>query len=236
MDLRRQIAIIRAWFPLLVVSVVLAAGAAFVVSSLLPKVYEAKATLIVGQSLSAVNPDYNQLLVSQRLSTTYAAVATTRPILETVIKQLGLGVTSDELLKRVRADAPLDSTLLTIAAQDADPARAAAIANALAEQLIAASPAIQGRQAEFQASIDADLKATQDQIDGDPGAGRDAQRAARPDGGAGRGPGDARGQAGQPPFDLRHAPLVLLQQRVQPAHRRRAGRGAPPRRSRRDRC
>jgi polysaccharide biosynthesis transport protein len=164
LDLRRQIAIIRAWFPLLVASVVLAAGAAFVVSGMLPKVYEAKATLIVGQSLSAVSPDYNQLLVSQRLSTTYAAVATTRPTLETVIGQLGLGVTGDELSKHVRADAPLDSTLLTIVAQDADPARAAAIANALAQQLIVASPAIQGRQAEFQASIDADLKAAQDQI------------------------------------------------------------------------
>lgn len=164
MDLRRQIAIVRAWFPLLVASVVLAAGAAFVVSSVLPKTYEAKATLIVGQSLSAVNPDYSQVLVSQRLSTTYAAVATKRPMLDAVIQQLDLGVNSDELLKRVRADAPLESTLLTIVAQDADPSRAAAIANALAEQLVAASPAIQGRQAEFQRSIDADLQGTQDQI------------------------------------------------------------------------
>ena len=166
MDLRRQIAIIRAWLPLLVASVLLAAAAAFVVSSLIPKVYEAKAKLIVGQSLSAANPNYDQLLVSQRLSTTYAAVATTRPILDAVIKQLGLDVTSDELSKHVRADAPLDSTLLTISAQDADPTHAAAIANALAGQLIAASPAIQGRQAEVQASIDADLKAAQDQIMG----------------------------------------------------------------------
>jgi succinoglycan biosynthesis transport protein ExoP len=55
--------------------------------------------------------------------------------------------------------------LLTIMAQDTDPARAAAIANALSDRLIAASPAIQGRQAEFQASIDADLRSTQDQID-----------------------------------------------------------------------
>ena len=144
MELRRQIAIIRAWLPLLIVAVLLAAGVAFAVSSQLPKAYEAKATLIVGQSLSAVNPDYTQILVSQRLSTTYATVATTRPILDAVIAQLGLGVTSDELLKQVRADAPLDSTLLSIVAQDADPARAAAIANALATQLIAASPAIQG--------------------------------------------------------------------------------------------
>jgi non-specific protein-tyrosine kinase len=164
-DLRRQIAIVRAWLPLLVVSVVLAAGLAFVVSSLQPKVYEANARLNVGQSLSTVNPDYNQLLVSQQLSTTYAAVATTRPILEAVIGQLGLGVTSQDLLKRVRADASPNSTLLTIVAQDTDPARAAAIANSMAGQLIAASPTIQGRQVEFQASIDAETKATQDQID-----------------------------------------------------------------------
>ena len=164
MDLRRQITIIRAWFPLLVVSVLLAAGAALAISSQLPKVYEAKATLNVGQSLSAVNPDYTQVLVSQNLSATYATVATTRPILDAAIAQLGLGVTSNDLLSHVRADAPVASTLLTITAQDPSPARAAAIANAIATQLIAASPAIQGRQAAFQASIDADLQATQDQI------------------------------------------------------------------------
>jgi len=163
-DLRRQIAIVRAWLPLLVASVVLSATAAFAVSSVLPKAYEAKSTLIVGQLLSAVNPDYSQVLVSQRLSTTYAAVATKGPTLDSVIQRLGLSVSSDELSQHVRVDAPLDSSLLTITAQDADPARAAAIANALAEQLIASSPAIQGRHAEFQASIDADLQATQDQF------------------------------------------------------------------------
>jgi polysaccharide biosynthesis transport protein len=163
-DLRRQLAIVRAWLPLLVACVLLAAGATFLVSSQLPKSYESTATLIVGQSLSAASPDYNQLLVSQRLSTTYASIATKRPILDSVIKQLGLELSSDELSTRVSANAPLDSTLLTITAQDADPSRAAAIANALAEQLIAASPAIQGRQVEFQKSIDADLQATQDQI------------------------------------------------------------------------
>ena len=94
MDLRRQIAIIRTWFPLLVVCAVLAAGAAFAISTVLPKTYEANATLIVGQSLSAASPDYTQLLVSQRLSTTYAAVATKRPILDAVIAQLDLSVTS----------------------------------------------------------------------------------------------------------------------------------------------
>lgn len=164
MDLRRQIAIIRAWFPLLVSCVALAAGVAFVFNSFLPNVYEAKATLIVGQSLSAVNPDYNQLLASQRLSTTYASVATTRPILDKVVKELGLGGSADELRGSIVVDIPQNNTLLTISARDGDPTRAADIANALADQLIAASPTIQGQQADVQTSIYADMKATQDQI------------------------------------------------------------------------
>jgi non-specific protein-tyrosine kinase len=163
-DLRRQIAIARAWFPLLVACVALAAGAAFLFTSQQPNVYEAKATLIVGQSLSSANPSTDQLLASQRLTTTYASIVTTRPILDAVVTKLRLDATADELRGRVVADTPLSNTFLTITVRDADPARAAAIANALTDQLIAASPAIAGRQAEFQASIDADLKATQDQI------------------------------------------------------------------------
>ncbi|MEA2538585.1 MAG: tyrosine-protein kinase [Chloroflexota bacterium] len=165
MPLRRQLHIVQTWWPLLVGSVVLAAAGAFVVSSLQPRVYQAEATLIVGQSLSGTNPDYTALLVSQRLSTTYATVATTRPLLENVIKQLGLSETPEDLAKRVSAEAPLDSTLLTIRAEDGDPARAAALANALASQLISASPAVQGREADLQASVEAGLKATQKQID-----------------------------------------------------------------------
>jgi non-specific protein-tyrosine kinase len=163
-DLRSQFRIVKTWWPLLVGSVVLAAGSAYLVTSVQPKVYEAESTLIVGQSLTGLGTDYSQLLVSQRLSTTYATVATTRPLLDKVIASLNLEGTADDLAQRVRADAPLDSTLLTIAAQDGDPVRAAAIANALAAELVAASPAVQGRQFDLQRSIDEDLQATQDQI------------------------------------------------------------------------
>ncbi len=95
-------ALARAWLPLMLVAAVVAGAAAFVVSNLQQKVYEAKATLIVGQALSAANPDYSQLLVAQNLSATYAAVAKTRPILESVIKDLGLETTPGELAKRVQ--------------------------------------------------------------------------------------------------------------------------------------
>jgi len=164
LDLRRQLVIVRRLLPLLILSVVLAGGIAFAGASLQPRVYESNATLIVGESLSASNPDYNQLLASQRLSKTYASLATTRPVLEKVISKLGLATTPDELLKKVRATAALDSTLLTITAQDGDPTRAAAIANTMADQLIAASPNLQGPQQDLRDSVQKDLTATQSLI------------------------------------------------------------------------
>ena len=164
MDLRRQLAVARTWLPLLVASVVLAGAAAFLVTSQMQKVYEAQATLIVGQSLSSANPDYTQLLASQRLSATYASIATTRPLLGNVATKLGLAETPDQIASRVRAEAALESALLTVTAQDSDPARAAALANAVAAELIAASPAVQGRASDFQASVDEQIKSTQAQI------------------------------------------------------------------------
>jgi non-specific protein-tyrosine kinase len=165
-DLRRLITIVRAWLPLMVVATVLAGAAAFVVSSLQPKVYEGRAQLIVGQSLSAANPDYTQLLVAEGLSETYAAVAKTRPILEGVIEELGLRDTPEALATRVSVNAVQNTSFLVISARDTDPVRAAAIANEIGDRLIAASPAIQGVGAsDLQASIERDLEAIRSLID-----------------------------------------------------------------------
>ncbi|MHB8398585.1 MAG: tyrosine-protein kinase domain-containing protein [Candidatus Limnocylindrales bacterium] len=164
MELRHQLAVLRSWFWLLVASALLAGGAAYLVSSALPKVYEGNVTLIVGQSLQAANPDINSLLASQRLSQTYASLATTTPLLQQVIDKEHLGITPTDFIKRVTATAATDSTLVHITVQDGDPVRAAALANDLAAALIAASPAIAGRDTQVQHFIDADLLATQQQI------------------------------------------------------------------------
>jgi non-specific protein-tyrosine kinase len=165
-DLRRLLVVARTWLPLIVISTVLAGGAAFVVSSLQHKVYEGRATMIVGQSLLAANPDANQLQVAQGLSETYAAIAKTRPILERVIQDLSLEDSPDQLAERVRVEAPRGTSFLIITARDTDPVLAAAIANGLGNQLIAASPAIQGgTSGEQPGDIEEDLAATRDLIE-----------------------------------------------------------------------
>ena len=163
MDRHRELAIIRARLPLIIACVVLAAAGAFLFSNVQAKVYEARATLIVGNSISA-NPDYTGLLVSQQLATTYATIATTRPVLEAVIAKVGLGTTPEELLKNINASTETGQPLVSITARDGDAARAAAIANALAEELIAKTPDVGGATAEARAAIARDIKATQDQI------------------------------------------------------------------------
>ena len=164
MDLHRLITMGRTWLPLMLVAAALAGAAGFIASSLQPKVYEARSTMIVGQALSTANPDYTQLLVAQNLSATYATIAHTRPMMAKVIDELHLDTTPDDLLGRVRVDAPTESTTLTITAQDTVAARAADIANALSTALIAATPQIQGHEEEFQKSVDEGLAATQDLI------------------------------------------------------------------------
>lgn len=164
MELQRIVFVLRRRaLPILLVGL-LAAGAAYAFASGLPKSYEAKATLIVGQSLTSANPDYNDLLASQRLSLTYASVATMRTTLEHVIDSLGLDVTYEQLKSRITADAPRDSTLINIRATDESPGLAAAIANAVAGETIAQSPAVQGQAADTQAFVTAQLNELRTQI------------------------------------------------------------------------
>lgn len=165
MDIRLQFSIVWRSKWLIALVCVLAGGVSYYITSLQPKIYEATATAIVGQSLNAVGLDINSLLASQRLSATYATIATTRPLLDRVIAKEGLNVSADALSKRVFSDAPLNSTLINVTVSDTSPDRAAAIANDIVNELIAASPTIQGRESGVQKFIDDEFAATQQDIE-----------------------------------------------------------------------
>ncbi len=140
--LRRQLGILRRSASLLALSVIAASVAAYVVSGFLPRVYESKTTLLVGQALTGDSPNYDQVLTSQRLSETYSRLATTRPIVTRVIERLRLEVTPAELLAAVTSQAAIDSLFVTITVRGSEAARTSDVANAFAEELIAASPQV----------------------------------------------------------------------------------------------
>jgi len=102
------------------------------VANRLPATYEAEARLLVGP-LSA---DKDTLSAAGAQARTYAALATTTPVLEAAARRSGLGGSAGAVRSRVRDVTASDVTrLISVRVRDRDPARAATIANALAEVL-----------------------------------------------------------------------------------------------------
>jgi capsular exopolysaccharide synthesis family protein len=142
MQPREQLALLLRGWRVIVVATVLAGALAYITTATMPKVYESQAKLIVAQSLNTPTPDINVLMASQRLTQTFAELATTRPLVQRVIDQLDLPDNADQLIARTTAQAAANSLYVTIAVRDSTPERAAATANALGAELIDAAPAI----------------------------------------------------------------------------------------------
>jgi len=119
---------------LLIFSVSAASLAAFLVASNIPETYESRTTLLVGQPFTS---NHDTLLADQLEAQTYAVLATTSPVLDKVIDEVGLDEASVSLASRVLAAAPGASNLVNIRVTDSNADRAADIANSVAAQLIA---------------------------------------------------------------------------------------------------
>jgi succinoglycan biosynthesis transport protein ExoP len=101
----------------------------FLVANRLPAAYEAEAVLLVGP-LSA---DKDTLSAAGAQARTYAALATTTPMLEATARRSGLGSSASAVRNKVHDVTASDVTrLISIRVRDREPARAATIANALA--------------------------------------------------------------------------------------------------------
>jgi succinoglycan biosynthesis transport protein ExoP len=151
------------WLLVVILLTAIGGGVAYAVSTVLPRTYRSETLLIVGGVLSAPGPSYDDLQISQNLSTVYAKLATTRPILERAIDRLDLDMTALDLVSRVEAEAGPGS-LVALAVEDSDAERAAALANSIAQELIAASPELTERQERAESLIASDLRTTDDQI------------------------------------------------------------------------
>jgi polysaccharide biosynthesis transport protein len=164
MDFRHRLRSFRTWAKWIVAATVIAAVAAYAVSGILPKVYEADARLVVGQALSSNNPDPNQFQTAQQLSAAYVSLAYDRPVLEAAMKRLGLDMPLVDFSKLVSVEAVRDLPFIDIVGRSADPAQAADIANAMAAELVALSPTLTGSQGDRVEFVDAGMRALETQI------------------------------------------------------------------------
>jgi capsular polysaccharide biosynthesis protein/Mrp family chromosome partitioning ATPase len=136
------IAVVKRWWWLLLVGAAIAALMGFLVSKRLPETYEAEAKILVGP----LSTDKDTIAAAGAQARTYAAIATTAPVLDAAARRVGL----ESIRSKIHGVTPSDVTrLISITARDGDPVRAAAIANALAAVLVdrAATGPLEGRLA-----------------------------------------------------------------------------------------
>ena len=164
MDIRHRLRLVRSWARWIIAGTLIAAIAAYLISGVLPKVYEADARLVVGQALSSNNPAPDQFATAQQLSAAYVALAGDRPVLESVMKRLNLNMTVDDFIGLVSVDSVRDLPFIDIVGRSSSPEEAAAIANAMADELVALSPTLSGSQGQLAEFVDAQMKAIEAQI------------------------------------------------------------------------
>jgi len=155
-ELIRYWRVVRRLAWLIVLCPVVAALAAGIISLQLPKIYEAKASLLVrpAQPLS-VDPGVAALTTDQILRT-YARLMTERPLLEKVISDLNLKTDPTTLSKQITVTPAPNTAILDVAVRDTDPVRAKDSANTLVNDFIAKIKDIQRTEAKAPTASSAD--------------------------------------------------------------------------------
>lgn len=135
MELKDFFAPLRKWWWLIAAATLVATLSSFVATRSQPFNYSAKAALMVGRSIQSTNPQDYELNASQQLGTTYANLAVRRTVKNATQAALGLAWLPEYTAKMVEGTGLLEITVI-----DTDPARAQAVANEVANQLILQTP------------------------------------------------------------------------------------------------
>ncbi len=141
MELQEYFIPLRRWWWLLLVSTLVAGFSSYLVTSQQQPVYRALTTLIIGRTIDDPNPNSGEFVLSQQLAAAYADIASREPVRNATMESLGL-----DWIPAYVARALPNSQLIEIQVTDTNPARAQAVANELANQLILRSPTGSGQE------------------------------------------------------------------------------------------
>lgn len=147
----------RSWWLIILATIISTVTAYFIVG-LVPAVYQARTTLLIGSTLSDPNPRSEEFSISYQLAREYASVAMREPVAEATKASLNM-------LALPEYEARPSTIFLVIVVTHTDPALAQKVANELARQLIILSPSTQYADPEKQAFIGDQLEEMQATIE-----------------------------------------------------------------------
>jgi len=135
-ELVHYLRLLRRWLWLLVAGVIVGAGAAYGVSQAMTPVYRASTTLLVNQTQTPGVIAYNDVLASERLTKTYGQLMRNAPVLDAVVDDLGLQMTSAELADMIHVSVVPDTQLLRLSVENTDSALASQLSNTISRTFI----------------------------------------------------------------------------------------------------
>lgn len=133
LDLRELFYMLRRRLWMIVTLPLVAAIVAGLVSVyVMEPVYSASTTMWVMKAEGAGQINYNDVLMNQKLTKTYAEVAKSRAVVADVIKTLGLPMTIKDFQEILTVTAVRDTEIISFTVQDTSPEMAARMADAVA--------------------------------------------------------------------------------------------------------
>ncbi len=136
LDLTSIMEIVKKWFFLIMIFMILGLAGAFLYNSTAILKYQSKTTLYVEPSVSSAGVDYQGILTNQKMVQTYAEIIKSRRVINKVIENLNLNLTYEELMDELTLSSATDTQIITVAIKDSSSVRAANIANEIANVLI----------------------------------------------------------------------------------------------------
>lgn len=134
MELREYLLILRKYWVLIVVTTVVGLAAGLGLSFLMTPEYQSKTQLYVSVRSDGSTGDLMQgANYSRQIVNSYVTVVSSSAVLDPVVEELGLDMTSSQLANYVTASSPSDSALINITASSSEPEQAAKIAETVGE-------------------------------------------------------------------------------------------------------
>jgi succinoglycan biosynthesis transport protein ExoP len=173
MELREYASVVWKWMWLIVLATVVAGAFSWLAVKDRPPVYQTSTTLMIGQTIEQVNPDYAEFYASERLAQTYAELIKREPILRATAAALGFSDPDTQwrsLQGHIAVSLVPGTQLMEIRVTDTDPQRAQLIADELARQLIRSVEATRPQDSDRQfieeqaATLPPKIQAAQDEI------------------------------------------------------------------------
>lgn len=129
--------VLRKWWLILLFVIIAGGTSYYVTDNYITPTYEAKAKLFIGKEADLLGEiSLGELQLDNKLVVDYRELLKTRLVTEEVIQELGLNITTGQLVNNLSVETISDSRFINIIYVDTTPEVAAAITNKLAEVLV----------------------------------------------------------------------------------------------------